>query len=368
MTESAELDPVCGMEVHDRLWTMQYQGREFAFCSNGCRILFQRDPGACLSGKGKKTHYELIIIGGGPAGMTAAVYASLQHLDTLLLAKELGGQAVDTSHIKNYMGYELISGMELLGKFQEQLLAQKYVEHRLDEVVRVEQTNEGFVLQTRNGLRYETPAVIVATGMHQRQLDVPGEKRLQRHGVSYHLVQELARYRGRPVAVVGGGNSGIEAAAELAGVGCQVTLVSSGPLTGDAIDIAQLTAMENITVWIDHEVLAIEGEEQVTALQVQPRGGGEQRRFAIEAVFIEIGFLPNTDCVAHLVRTNTRGEIETGRDCRTSMPGMFAAGDVTDGYGQRIIIAAGEGARAALAAGEYLRALPSRTAVAAGSS
>jgi len=364
MTEEAEYDPVCGMEVHDRRWTAAYQGREYAFCSEGCMSVFQRDPVASLSGKGKKEHYDLIIIGGGPAGLTAAVYASLQHIDTLLLARELGGQAVDTARIKNYMGYELITGPELLGKFQDQLLAQQSIEHRLDEVLRVDQAQGGFALQTRNGCRYRTPAVIVATGMHQRRLEVPGERRLLRRGVSYHLVHELARYRGRPVAVIGGGNSGIEAVAELADMGCRVTLVSSGPLTGDANDIAQVTAAENITVLTDYEVVAIEGEEQVSGLTVQPRGGGPERPLAVEAVFIEIGFLPNTDCVAHLVHTNTKGEVETGLDGGTSVPGIFAAGDVTNGYGQRIIIAAGEGARAALAAGAYLRALQGGSAIA----
>jgi alkyl hydroperoxide reductase subunit F len=356
MNDRATTDPVCGMEVHDRRWTADYLGREYAFCSEGCLGLYREDPAARLSGEGERRHYDLVIIGGGPAGLTAAVYASLQHFHALLLTKELGGQAADTSRIKNYMGYDLITGPELLGKFRDQLLAQKYIEHRLDEVLRVERSQDGFTLQTRNGCSYQAPVLIVATGMHRRRLDVPGEQRLQRRGVSYRLVHELERYQGLPVAVVGGGNSGIEAANELARIGCTVTLVSSGPLTGDAADIAQLSSAANVAVLTDHEVVAIEGEDRVSGVRVQPRGGGDEECLGVAAVFIEIGFLPNADCVAHLVRRNRKGEIKIANDCSTSLPGMFAAGDVTDGFGQRIIIAAGEGARAALSAGTYLRA------------
>ncbi len=349
-------DPVCGMDVYDTRWTVVHESRMYAFCSEGCRALFLQDPTAHLSHEREKKHYDLVIIGGGPAGLTAAVYASLQHLHALLLTKDLGGQAVDTTKIKNYMGYDLITGPELLGKFRDQLLTQKYIEHRLDEVLRVEQTQEGFAMQTRNGCRYETPAVIVATGMHQRRLDVPGERRLQRRGVSYRLVHELEQYQEHSVAVVGGGNSGIEAATELSRIGCDVTLVSTGPLTGDADEIEQFMSSANVVVLTDHEVVAIDGEDQVTGLRVRPRGGGEERRLDVTAVFIEIGFMPNIDCVAHLVRRNRHGEIETGHDCSTSVQGIFAAGDVTNGYGKRIIIATGEGARAALAAGAYARA------------
>lgn len=365
LNEIKQFDPVCGMEVKHKNWTAIYQMREYVFCSEGCQALFLQDPAAHLSHKGESEHYDLVIIGGGPAGLTAAVYASLQHLHALLLTKDLGGQAVDTSRIKNYMGYDLVTGPELVGKFQDQLLAQKYIEHRLDEVLRVEQVQGGFALITRNGCHYESPAVIIATGMHRRRLDVPGEQRLQRRGVSYRLVHELERYQGQPVAVIGGGNSGIEAAIELCRIGCRVTLVSSGPLTGDADEIMQISTTENALVLTDHEVVAIEGEGQVTGLRVQPRGGGTQRQVDVVAVFIEIGFLPNTDSVAHLIRMNRNGEIEIGHDCSTNVAGLFAAGDVTDGLGQRIIIAAGEGARAALAAGGYVRVQKHQMAVAA---
>lgn len=197
--------------------------------------------------------------------------------------------------------------------------------------------------------------MIVATGMYRRQLDVPGEKRLLRRGVSYHHVHELPQFAGKPVAVVGGGNSGLQAAEALAQVGCRVTIVSFGPLTGDRDDINRVTAAANVTVAADHEVLAIEGDQKVTAIRVRSRANNTEQVISVEAVFVGIGFLPNADCVVHLVERNQLGEIVVNRRGETNVPGVFAAGDVTDCAGKRIVIAAGEGAVAALAASEYLR-------------
>lgn len=354
-------DPVCGMDVNETPWTASYQSRHLSFCSAGCRALFVRDPKAYLEQTVEHKTYDLVIVGGGPAGLTAAVYASLQRLRALLIARDLGGQAIDSTKIKNYMGFDLITGPELVGKFTEQLLKERYVEHRIDEVIRIERTATGFAVGTRAGSRYDTAAVIIATGMQRRQLQVEGEQRLQRRGVAYRLVHEAGRYEGRSVAVIGGGNSGVQAAFELSGLGCRVALVSSGPLTGDADDLARVAATQNIVVWSDHEVVAIEGQERVTGLRIRPRGGGDDHLLPVDGVFIEIGFLPNADCVAHLVRRNPRGEIEIGADGATSVGGIFAAGDVTQTFGKRIIIAAGEGARAALAAGEYIRARQAQT-------
>jgi alkyl hydroperoxide reductase subunit F len=351
-----EKDPVCGMDVRETSWTAEHEGRHYVFCSAGCRALFIRDPQPYLERSAERKDYELVIVGGGPAGLTAAVYASLQHLRVLLIAKDLGGQAIDSTKIKNYMGFDLVTGPDLVGKFTDQVLNACYIEHRIDEVIRIECVAEGFEAQTRMGSRYDTAAVIVATGMHRRQLRVEGEQRLQRRGVAYRLVQEVEQFTGRPVAVIGGGNSGIQAALELSRMGCRVALVSSGPLTGDADELERLSTARDIEVWGDHEVVAIDGRDWVTGLRIQPRGGGVECLLPVEGVFIEIGFLPNADCVAHLVRRNTRGEIEVASDGATSIAGIYAAGDVTNTFGKRIIIAAGDGARAALAAGEYIRA------------
>lgn len=349
-------DPVCGMAVNEETWSVSHEGRSYVFCSAGCRALFTSDPQPYLERSAEYKAYELVIVGGGPAGLTAAVYASLQRLRALLIAKDLGGQAIDSTKIKNYMGFDLVTGPDLVGKFTEQVLNARYIEHRIDEVVRIECAAEGFEVRTRTKSCYETAAVIISTGMHRRQLRVEGEQRLQRRGVAYRLVHEAGLFANRPVAVIGGGNSGIQAALELSHMGCRVALVSSGPLTGDADELERLSRARNIEVWGEHEVVAIEGQDWVTGLRIQQRGGGIERLLPVEGVFIEIGFLPNTDCVAHLVRRNPRGEIEVGHDGATNVAGIYAAGDVSHTFGKRIIIAAGEGARAALAAGEYIRA------------
>lgn len=361
MVESIEYDPVCGMTVCGTEWTVVHEGRTYWFCSAGCQALFQKAPLVYVENQAEQGSYELVIIGGGPAGLTAAVYASLQHLRTLLIARDLGGQAIDSARIKNYMGFDLITGPELVGKFTDQLLQGCYVDHRIDEVVRVDHAGDGFVIRTRHGSRYDTPAVIVATGMHRRHLGVDGEQRLQRRGVSYRLVHELGSYEGHPVAVVGGGNSGLQAAAELARICPKVYLVSSGPLTGDAEEIARVTALPSVETWADHEVVEIEGEERVSTIHIRPRvSEGDVKVLPVDGVFIEIGFLANADCVAHLIDRNAQGEISVDSRGSTEVPGLFAAGDVTDGLGKRIIIAAGEGARVALAAGEYIKAHQAR--------
>lgn len=348
-------DPVCGMEIEARRWSASHAGVEYVFCSEGCLEIFLAGPERCF-GPPEQRRFDLVIVGGGPAGLTAGVYASLQRLDALLLAPELGGQAADSSKISNYMGFDLITGPELLQRFRDQLLQSHFLSHRLDEVLRVDSIDGGFSLQTRAGIPYETTAIIVATGMHRRRLGVPGEQRLLHRGVSYHHTQELGRFGGRPVAVVGGGNSGVQAAIALAQVQCQVTLISEGPLTGDPADVAQLRESDAVRVLTGHEVTEVQGREQVEEIGVRPRAGGDERHLPVAGVFIEIGYFPNADCVAHLVRLNRQGEIVTGANGATTVPGIFAAGDVTDGGGKRIIIAAGDGARAALGAGIYLRA------------
>lgn len=347
-------DPVCGMDVTDGAWSAHHGAKGYRFCSAGCREVFLADPERYLSGPAEQ-EFQLVIVGGGPAGITAAVYASQQRLRALLLTPELGGQAADSTKIKNYMGFDLITGPELVQRFRDQLLHSHYLMHSLEEVLRINRTDDGFTLETREGGHYRAASTIVATGMHRRKLGVPGEQRLLRKGVSHRHAQELGNVAGRPAAVIGGGNSGMQAALDLASAGCPVTLVASGALTGDSAEVEKVERNRAIQILDEHEVVTIEGVETVEAVTVRPRTGGRISRREVEAVFIEIGFHPNTDCVAHLVRLNRYGEIETGRRGETDVPGLFAAGDVADNGGKRIIIAAGDGARTALAAGAFLK-------------
>lgn len=343
-------DPVCGMEIEGEEFAFEFEGKKYYFCSAGCRDKFKNSPGKFS----QKYIYDLVIIGGGPAGVTAAVYASVLKIDTILVTMDIGGQAVDSSKIKNYMGFDFITGKELTNKFKNQFLHQHYLDHMIDEVVKINGSRKGFEILTKSGRTIRTRSVIIATGMKRRRLGVPGEERLLRKGVSYSAVQETALFKGLDVVVVGGGNSGIQTASDLKKLGCKVTLVSKGKLIGDASDIEALREGGKVEMLEGYDVLEIKGKDKVESVVVQSQETLIKREIPCEGVFIQIGLLPNTEFCRGLVRLNEKGEIVISPDCSTNIEGIFAAGDVTNAFGKRIIIASGEGAKAALRAKKYL--------------
>ncbi|MBI3697626.1 MAG: FAD-dependent oxidoreductase [Acidobacteria bacterium] len=350
-------DPVCHMEIEQEraMAERQHGGISFWFCSAGCAELFERDPDRYLSSPApERAQFQLILIGGGPAGLTAALYASIQRLHTLLIADRIGGQAVESVDMQNYMGFQIIEGRELAARFRDQLLHSHFVEHRLDRAT-VLTTSAGCLhVRTGRGGHYACEAVILATGMKQRMLGVPGEERLLHRVVSFSVVQDAERFHGCDIAIIGGGNSGLQAAARLASVGRRLYLIAVGSLSGDADDIARARVMPNLTI-LEHTVVReVLGTDRVEGLRVMPAGGGEEREIPVGGVFVEIGFVPDSGIAAGLVETNKRGEIEINADCSTRTPGLFAAGDVSTAYGKRVAIACGEGAKAALAAYTYL--------------
>jgi alkyl hydroperoxide reductase subunit F len=302
----------------------------------------------------ERDRYDLIIIGGGPAGLTAAVYASLLRMRAFLITTNIGGQTVEGSKIENYMGYEFISGGELIARFQDQLLHHNYLEHRMAEVTAVQSSTGGFIVTTQEDGRYQAQAVIIATGMRRRMLGVPGEDRLQRRGVFYQHVEEGGLVAGLEVAVVGGGNSALQGASDLSRHCSQVYLISLGDWTADAAVQEEVKALDNVTPLKGYTVQEIFGEQRVSGLRVKCLESGEEQLCDVKGVFIEIGWRPYAEPVSSLVDLNARGEIPIKPDCSTSCPGIFAAGDVSDVFGKRVIIAAGEGAKAALSAHEYL--------------
>jgi len=302
----------------------------------------------------QKRTFDLIIVGAGPAGLTAGVYASTLKIDTFLVAKDIGGQAIDTTEIKNYMGFDFISGKDLIRKFEEQLVKQHFIRHKIDEVIQIVRTGNGFEVITENHGKFFATAVIIASGMKRKNLGVPGEERLQRKGVSYGLVHDLALYKGLEVAVVGGGNSGVQTTDELLKDDCKVTLISEGKLTADQSLIDEIKKSTALKILEDFEVLEIQGEDKVEGVVVRSRYNSMVKQISCRGVFIEIGFLPNNEFCRDLVELNEKGEIIINRDCSTSTEGIFACGDVTNAFGKRIIIASGEGAKAALSAKKYL--------------
>jgi len=303
--------------------------------------------------------YELIIIGGGPAGMTASVYAARKKINTLLISGDIGGQGLTTWLVENYMGYQFIEGRELMQKFEEQVKqfptdVKVEVGKRAERLSRVD---GGFEVRTDRGETYQAKAAILATGKRPRKLNVPGEKELLGRGVTYCAICDGPLFADVKVAVIGGGNSALEAADDMVKIADHVYLVSLTPLTGDQILIDKVKAANNLTIFLEHEVLEIKGDSRVKGIKIRDLKSKQERELEVGGIFIEIGLIPNSELVKELVTLNRLGEIEVNCGNETGVPGFFAAGDVTSVPDKQIVIAAGEGAKAALQAHRYLQRL-----------
>jgi alkyl hydroperoxide reductase subunit F len=314
------------------------------------------------------TLYDLIIIGGGPAGMTAAVYAARKRLTTLLITKDLGGQALLTSEIENYMGYQYITGEELAAKFEEQVKEFPIALHLDDgvEQLAAEDPQESeedlgspphkqFSVITGSGKRFRGRALIIASGKRPRRLNVPGEEELIGRGVSYCATCDAPLFAGRDVAVIGGGNSAFTAVADLTPIAGQIYVVNHAyDWRADPVLLERAERSGKMTPFLGHQVAEILGQDQVEGIVIQPRSDGETKELAVQGVFVEAGLAPNSEFARGMVVLNDVGEVMVNCKGQTDIPGVFAAGDVTTVPDKQIIIAAGEGAKAALAAYEYL--------------
>jgi alkyl hydroperoxide reductase subunit F len=301
--------------------------------------------------------YDALVLGAGPAGICAAVYLVRKGLATGVVAQSLGGQVAWTADIENYLGYRLIDGASLVQRFREQV-AEFPPELLLGaEVSGVERRTDRFIVRA-GAAGYAARALIVATGKRPRLLGIPGEQRLIGRGVATCAICDAPLYRGKAVAVIGGGNSGLDAALDLAKLGARVVLFQDlDRLTGDEVYARRVRAAPQIEVRLATQVTAIVGEGRVSAVRVRPAAGGPEERVAVDAVFVEIGLVPNSEPVRGLAPLNAYGEIEVDGAGRTAVPGLFAAGDVTSVPYKQIVVAAGEGAKAALAAADYLARL-----------
>jgi alkyl hydroperoxide reductase subunit F len=298
--------------------------------------------------------YDAAIVGAGPAGLSAAIYAVRKNLATILIAFDLGGQLGTTYEVANYPGFQLITGPDLVQKFYEH--AEQYGIAKLigEKVTGLHVDGRVKVIKTASGRIISAKTVIITTGAQKRKLNIPGEKELAGKGVVYCSTCDGPLFKDVPIAIVGGGNSGLEAAIEMDGVARQVSLVSRGDWMGDDILQDKVAAAKHVEVLKYHQPVEIHGKERVEGLTIKNLQTGELRRLDVQGVFIEIGLFPQTDFVLDLVETNERGEIKVDRHGQTGVRGIFAAGDATDSHDKQIIIAAGEGAKAALAAFEYL--------------
>jgi alkyl hydroperoxide reductase subunit F len=299
--------------------------------------------------------YDIIIIGAGPAGLAAAVYCARKLLKTLVVTKDVGGQAAWSSDVENYLGYQYVSGVELVEKFREHL-----EEFDLDleegaEVTGLTQRDDRFVVSTASGDEFEANAVIVAAGKLPRELGVPGEKEYLRRGVTYCATCDAPLFGKKDVAVIGGGNSAIDAAIQLGGIAKEVyVLVLKKNLDCDASLQEEAQNYSNVHFLMQAEATRIEGNLMVGRLFYRDKTTKQEKELAVQGVFVEIGSLPATEWLSGLLRLNKWSEIDIDADNRTNVPGIFAAGDITSVSEKQIIVAAGEGAKAALVAYSWL--------------
>lgn len=349
-------DPVCNMDVaEETACTSEFDGESYYFCSEGCREKFLEEKYCRFP----RTTYDLIIIGGGPAGLTAAVYASTLKVEAFLMARDLGGQAVDSTKIENYMGFDFITGPELIAKFQDQMIHSHYIDHVLSDVEKIEKHPFGFKVTTSALREYFAKALIVTCGMARRRLAVPGEEEFQRKGVFYGNIHDYSFVVGEDVAVIGGGNSSLQIVENLHTIARNIYVVSDLEFTADASIVERISGFPNVRTHEGYKVVKLEGDGSLSGVVIRKTAGEESHVFPVKGVFIAIGLKPNSGLVSRLLETNEKGEVVIGPDCSTSCPGIFAAGDVTNAFGKRIIIASGEGAKAALAARQYLLGLKS---------
>lgn len=300
------------------------------------------------------TLYDLLVIGGGPAGLNAALYAKRKGLEVGILTKRKGGLLLDTSVVDNYLGIKEMSGESIADEFLRHVEMLEVPIKDDSEVVGYTRNGEEHLLTLYSGELYRAKTILIATGSNPRHLEVPGEETYAGKGVAYCAICDAPLFKNKDVFIAGGGNSAVEAALDLAKVADKVTLVHRSQLRADAILTEKLKEDAKITIHLETQIEEILGETAMKGLRVLHKNTGIREDLYADGLFIEIGHIPNTGIFKSLLTLNDRGEILVDEKNRTSLPGVFAAGDVTNVPYKQIIIAASDGAKAALAVNEYL--------------
>ena len=303
--------------------------------------------------------YDVTIIGGGPGGVAAGVYTARKQMKTLFLTQDFLSQSVVSASIENWIGTVTVPGYEFGAQLEKHLRAQESIEIKTGtRATKVSAKSEGgYIVETEAGERYETKTVIVASGGRHRHLNVPGEEQFVGKGVVFCSTCDAPFFRNKKVAVVGSGNSALEAVEDLLPyAGEIVLLVRSGELKGDAVTQEKILASSKVSVRYHVTTQAILGEQKVTGMTLLNTETKETEDITVDGVFVEIGMVPNTEFVKELLPLNERGEIIVdGRTAATSVPGIFATGDATDMPYKQNNISAGYGVVAALSAYDFIR-------------
>ena len=290
---------------------------------------------------------DVMILGAGPAGLTAAVYTARKGLATLVITQNIGGQALESWAIENYMGYRMVTGEDLMKRFEEQV-RDLQIQLELDGILSLGMEDGHFVVKTATERSFSARSVIIATGKHPRSLGVADEETFIGRGLSICSTCDGPLFKGKTVAVVGGGNSALQTAIEMSGIAKTVYLIVRSTIRADDAYLDLYRLKENIITFTNVVVSRLIGGKFLTGIAVKDRNTGEEREIAVDGLFAEIGWLPNTGFLDGLVTLNQEKEVVVDVNCHTNVPGIFAAGDVTSVKGKQIIIAAGEGAKAAL--------------------
>ncbi|MEO8060026.1 MAG: alkyl hydroperoxide reductase subunit F [Burkholderiales bacterium] len=325
-------------------------------------IVSKLDTGAAARDAAKlsaKDAYDVLIVGGGPAGAAAAVYAARKGIRTGMLAERMGGQTMDTMSIENFISVLETDGPKFAAAL-EQHAKQYDVEiinlQRAEKLIPAAEKNGLIGVQLANGATLKSKTVILSTGARWREVNVPGEQEYRNKGVAYCPHCDGPLFKGKRVAVIGGGNSGVEAAIDLAGIVGHVTLLEFGDqLRADAVLVSKLKSLPNVVFHTNAQTTQITGAEgKVNGLSYTDRASGDAKHVELEGVFVQIGLVPNSEWLKGTLELSRHGEIVVDNRGQTSLPGVFAAGDVTTVPFKQIIIATGDGAKAALGAFDHL--------------
>jgi alkyl hydroperoxide reductase subunit F len=298
--------------------------------------------------------YDVLVIGGGPAGASAAVYAARKGIKTGIVAERFGGQVMDTMGIENLIGTKYTEGPKLVAQLEEHVKEYNVDIHNLQRAKSI--TRDKMVeVELESGARLKSKTVIISTGARWRNLGVPGEDKFKNKGVAYCPHCDGPLFKGKHVAVIGGGNSGVEAAIDLAGIVGHVTVFEFMPtMKADAVLQARLRSLPNVSIHTNVQVKEITGADKVSGITYTERDTGHDQHIELEGVFVQIGLVPNTDWIGDSLERTRFGEIVVNNHGATDMPGVFAAGDCTATPYKQIIISMGSGATAALGAFDYL--------------